>query len=67
MMKTKIYSNSDVEIFEDRGKYTIVYDLGNHAGTIREDEISKAEADSIINSGSYPEGFIRGLMRRLGI
>ena len=67
-MKKRIYANSDVEIFENHGKYIIVYDLGDHAGTIREDEISKSEAESIINSGSsYPEGFIRGLMRRLGL
>lgn len=44
-MRTKIYDNYGIEIFEEAGRFFIRYDAGAHVVCIRLDEISKEEAD----------------------
>lgn len=64
-MRTKIYDNHGIEIFEEADRFFIRYDAGAHVVVIRLDEISKEEADEAMQGPREAYRVLLSLQARL--
>lgn len=64
-MRTKIYDDHGIEIFEDASRFFIRYDAGAHVVAIRLGEISKEEADEAMRGPQEAYRVLLALQERL--
>lgn len=64
-MNEKIFDDGSLEIIVKSGRYYLRYDAGAHQVAIREDEISKAEAEQVMSSEDEATKVLFSLQRRL--
>ena len=62
----KVYDDGDYEIFQTLTGYRLRYDTGDLAGTVREDSISRSEAEAIIEDSAAASAIVMDIKRRLG-
>lgn len=62
----KIYDDGDYEIFKTLTGYRLKYDTGDLAGSVREDAISREEAERIMENPASASAIVMGIKRRLG-
>ncbi len=64
-MQKKIYDEDNLIIWKRGSHYILRYDAGAHQVSIREDEISKEEADLIMKSKNDATNVLFALQERL--
>ena len=64
-MRKKLFQFSDLEIWEEAGRYFAIYDAGAHVVQMRKDEISLAEANSASAGEADAASMLIALQARL--
>lgn len=64
-MRTKIYDQHGIEIFQEDVRFFVGYDAGAHMVVLRLDEISKDEAVLAMTSQAAAERVLFSLQNRL--
>jgi hypothetical protein len=64
-MKHQIFKDDGVMVSSENGKYHIQYNAGSHQIAMRQDEISKDDAESIAADAAVIEDILFALQMRL--
>ncbi len=64
-MNEKIFDDGDLEIWKRDGRFYLRYDAGAHQIAIREDEISKEEANQVMQGEHEATSILFAIQRRL--
>ncbi len=64
-MKQKIFDEGNLQVLSDGDDFYVRYDAGAHQPAIREDKISKDEADQIMSGKKEATKVLFALQKRL--
>lgn len=64
-MKKKLFVDADFEIWNENGRFFVIYDAGAHQVIMRKDEITVIEANLVCSGEKSPTDLLFSLQQRM--